>query len=705
MSSFGSRSSAGLNSHRNLPSVKTARALPRSPRRCGMRFLPSILALEDRALLSTVTVTNTHDSGPGSLRDAITNATSGEVINFAKSAYGTIHLTSGPLFVDMIDLTIQGPGPDKLTISGGGNFTDIQFFTVLPPTDPAPPGFTPNNLSISGVTISDGNAGGGFGSSGIGGAILSFGDLALSNDVVSNNESPGDGGAIYSGGASLSTDHVLFSGNTIGSPSDDSDFQLGGAIFNVGGVANISASTFVNNQALGLAGQGGAIQTSFGSTLNVTGSTFINNQAVGAQYGAGGAIFGDPAFIHIDSSKFINNLAEGDSSFPQTTGGAIDITGQESFSTTIPATNTVTNSVFTGNRAVGMPGSGAEADGGAITSQMGTLVLSGSTFTGNQAIAGNTTTSFGGSTNGGAVFSISETLVVTSDTFLNNLAVGGSGPLGTQFAVGGAINILFGDSLAAPGVTSSIADSLFSGNQVVAGASGGVGTFTAAGAVGDLAAPLVVSNSTFLGNQAVGSQGLKGGAGAEADGGAIWGSSTTITINGGLIAGNRAIGGAGGDAPGSIGGAGGNGTGGGVESSSFSSITISGTTIIGNSAIGGAGGKGSTRGIGGNGLGGGIDVDGTSSLTITSGFVLGNLAQGGSGGGDGLGGGAYTLGTTTFIDTLVTLNDASGASGGGQGIGGGLYIGGGTTTLTGKTKVVANFASTSSDNVFGPFST
>jgi hypothetical protein len=54
--------------------------------------------------------------------------------------------------------------------------------------------------------------------------------------------------------------------------------------------------------------------------------------------------------------------------------------------------------------------------------------------------------------------------------------------------------------------------------------------------------------------------------------------------------------------------------------------------------------------------------------------------------------------------TLITFTDASGGSGGDHGTGGGLYIGGGTTTLTGKTKVAANFASTSNNNIYGTFS-
>ena len=52
---------------------------------------------------------------------------------------------------------------------------------------------------------------------------------------------------------------------------------------------------------------------------------------------------------------------------------------------------------------------------------------------------------------------------------------------------------------------------------------------------------------------------------------------------------------------------------------------------------------------------------------------------------------------------LITLNSALGGSGGGQGVGGGLYISAGTVTLSNKTKVVGNFATTSNDNIYGPY--
>src|SRR5215472_7882929 len=74
------------------------------------RFLPRLDRMEDRTLLSTVTVLNNHDSGPGSLRAAIAAASSGQTINFAPSLDGqTITLTSGELDITR-SLDIEGPG-------------------------------------------------------------------------------------------------------------------------------------------------------------------------------------------------------------------------------------------------------------------------------------------------------------------------------------------------------------------------------------------------------------------------------------------------------------------------------------------------------------------------------------------------------------------------------------------------------------------
>ena len=60
------------------------------------RFAPICDGLEVRALLSNIVVTNNDDSGPGSLRQAITSAPSGATISFANSLRGeAITLSSG----------------------------------------------------------------------------------------------------------------------------------------------------------------------------------------------------------------------------------------------------------------------------------------------------------------------------------------------------------------------------------------------------------------------------------------------------------------------------------------------------------------------------------------------------------------------------------------------------------------------------------
>jgi hypothetical protein len=55
---------------------------------------------------ATITVINTNDSCPGSLRQALANANDGDTIHFAVT--GTISLTSGELLVDK-NIVISGP--------------------------------------------------------------------------------------------------------------------------------------------------------------------------------------------------------------------------------------------------------------------------------------------------------------------------------------------------------------------------------------------------------------------------------------------------------------------------------------------------------------------------------------------------------------------------------------------------------------------
>jgi hypothetical protein len=60
--------------------------------------VPLLLVLEDRTVLSVLTVLNNADSGAGSLRDTLAAAQSGDTIGFDPSLTSeTITLSSGPL--------------------------------------------------------------------------------------------------------------------------------------------------------------------------------------------------------------------------------------------------------------------------------------------------------------------------------------------------------------------------------------------------------------------------------------------------------------------------------------------------------------------------------------------------------------------------------------------------------------------------------
>ena len=94
---------------------------------------------------ATGTITNTNDSGAGSLRQALVDAHDGDTIDFDSSLNGqTITLTSGQLIVDK-SVTITGPGADQLSVNG--NATSRVLYIA--------PGKT---VIIADLTITNGHA-------------------------------------------------------------------------------------------------------------------------------------------------------------------------------------------------------------------------------------------------------------------------------------------------------------------------------------------------------------------------------------------------------------------------------------------------------------------------------------------------------------------------------------------------------------------
>src|ERR1700747_1798514 len=98
--------------------------------RAAARGLSLVCAVSIAAQASILTVTNTNDNGPGSLRQALVNANVGDTID-ATGISGVITLTSGELLVNN-GVTIAGAGADLLVVDGNGTGTAFRVTSLGP---------------------------------------------------------------------------------------------------------------------------------------------------------------------------------------------------------------------------------------------------------------------------------------------------------------------------------------------------------------------------------------------------------------------------------------------------------------------------------------------------------------------------------------------------------------------------------------------
>ena len=241
---------------------------------------------------ATVTVMNTNDGGPGSLRGVLAIANDGDTIVFAVA--GSIALTSGELLVNK-SITISGPTAADVVVNGNAK---SRVFHIAPG----------QSVSITDLTITNGVARGNPPNDFGGGIYNDHAVLALSNCTISNNRA-GFGSGIYNDGfegtATLAISNSAIYHNTA--------TYRGGGIYNdadSSGYASltISSSTVTGNSARA----GGGIYNdglSWGNAMLAVNSTkFSGNSA-----DFGGCIFNESslsnASLTVDTSTFSGNRA------------------------------------------------------------------------------------------------------------------------------------------------------------------------------------------------------------------------------------------------------------------------------------------------------------------------------------------------------------------------------------------------------------
>jgi len=226
---------------------------------------------------ATITVFSAADSGPGTLRQAIFDASSGDTINFA-STVNQIQLNSGSdeLLINK-NLTIDGPGADKLTVRANGGF--FRIFHIAPASI---------TTTISGLTISFGRPP----NNEHGGGILNAGTLTINGCTISGNMTQGNNGngaGVANDGFLTVTNSTVSGNSTLAQPNET---PYGGGIANTG-TLTIANSTVSGNGPFfsGYSTYGGGIANFNGGALIIMNSTVSGNGIADSVSGCGGGIF------------------------------------------------------------------------------------------------------------------------------------------------------------------------------------------------------------------------------------------------------------------------------------------------------------------------------------------------------------------------------------------------------------------------------
>lgn len=260
-------------------------------RELATRF-PQIIVPADQPRPAAV-VSNCDDSGPGSLRDTIENATSGDLVDLSGLTCSRISLSTGAIVFGQNDLAIQGPGENELMIDGtlsGAILYQLGSGTLV---------VSDLSIGYSFKYRSDVDV--------LGSCIHAQGNVLLSNVRVTtcNTVSAGPhaalGGAIWAGGA-VQMDHSDVSWSE--AKASGYGYASGGGVYALGGIV-ATYSTISHNVALSE-----SATPTFGGGAFARGSSLIFASTVNTNYAArdAGLAFADNTGL---TSTIVNSTVSG----------------------------------------------------------------------------------------------------------------------------------------------------------------------------------------------------------------------------------------------------------------------------------------------------------------------------------------------------------------------------------------------------------
>lgn len=442
------------------------------------------LAIAVATNAATITVINTNNSGAGSLRDALAAATDGDLINFNLTACPCV--IGGNLTI-ADSITIEGPGANLLTISGG-NVSRV--LTVGQGSG--------KQVTISGLTLANGRGAAGGGIFIRGNSLTSATTVTLKSVVVANNTvtdpAEGMGGGIFLEGGTLTLIDSVVSGNSAN--NQGGGIAIPDAINN-----NPLRVTIVNTSITGNSSprEGGGIFVGVGATLSAAGSTISSNTAAVS------------AAIHVNGDAVVRstNISQNtttvfDSTITVDAGASLKMTDS---SVTSNTTDTTGGGNGGGIQSAGSVSLTRCSISGNRTGTGGGIFSSGLLEIADSSINDNTAASTSPVLRGGGGIYSTGTAIITGSTIARNTASA------------------FGGGLYARGSLKLI-NSTVSGNTVLGSPSSGGGVLVDGGTTAEIGSSTITLNTANTRGRGIAADTF------------ISGGAISVRVGGTIIAGN-----------------------------------------------------------------------------------------------------------------------------------------------------------------------